>query len=99
MAQFDVYADGGTGGYLLDVQTDILRDLNTRLVVPLMLADRVPPALKRLNPQFEIDGRRTTMATQLMAAIPAPELRHRVGTLKSERYVVLGAIDFLLTAI
>ena len=99
MAQFDVFLNPAGHGYLLDVQADILRDLKTRLVVPLMLAADVPSGLKRLHPEFEIAGRRTIMATQFMAAIPADELQDFVGSLAAERYVIIGAIDFLLGGI
>ena len=99
MAQFDVFVNPIGRGYLLDVQADILRDLKTRLVVPLMLATDVPSGVKRLHPEFEIAGRRTIMATQLMAAIPADELQDFVSSLAPERYVIMGAIDFLLGGI
>jgi len=99
MAQFDVFLNSTGRGYLLDVQADILRDLRTRLVVPLMLATDGPPGLKRLHPEFEIAGRRTIMATQLMAAIPADELQDIIGSLASERYAIIGALDFLLGGI
>jgi toxin CcdB len=49
MAQFDVYAWPAGRGFLVDVQAEILRDLKTRLVVPLMPSSKVPPALKRLT--------------------------------------------------
>jgi toxin CcdB len=97
MAQFDVYESASGGGYLLDVQSDIMRDLGTRIVVPLMPARRVPPPLRRLHPQFTINGHPTVLATHLMAAVPSAELRRRVGNLGGERYSILGAIDFLLT--
>ncbi|HTP83027.1 MAG TPA: CcdB family protein [Alphaproteobacteria bacterium] len=99
MAQFDVFLSPTGRGYVLDVQADLLRDLKTRLVVPLMLVADAPPALKRLHPQFEIAGRRTMMATQFMAAIPADELQNFVASLASERYAIIGAIDFLLGGI
>jgi toxin CcdB len=42
MAQYDVFANPDGGGYLLDVQTDLLDALNVRVVVPLMPQDRAP---------------------------------------------------------
>ena len=81
---------------MLDVQADLLRDLKTRVVVPLLPAADVPPALSRLHPEFEIAGRRTLMATQFMAAIPAGELRAVVRSLARERYTIIRAVGFLL---
>ncbi|MDG4878834.1 CcdB family protein [Mesorhizobium sp. WSM4935] len=35
MARYDVFASGIEGGYLLDVQSDLLDHFKTRVVVPL----------------------------------------------------------------
>ena len=43
MARFDVYRNPEGSGYLLDVQADLLSDLNTRVVVPLIPAELAPP--------------------------------------------------------
>jgi toxin CcdB len=99
MAQFDVYASVAGREYLLDVQSPILDNLNTRIVVPLVSVDAAPVPAARLNPQFDIDGTQVRMLTQFMAAAPVTALRRRVGRLADERYAILGAIDFLLTGI
>ena len=36
MARYDVFAGAVEGSFLLDVQTDLLDHLNTRVVVPLL---------------------------------------------------------------
>jgi toxin CcdB len=36
MARYDVFASGIEGGYLLDVQSDLLDHFKTRVVVPLL---------------------------------------------------------------
>lgn len=56
MARFDIYPNPNENGYLLDVQTDLLSGLNTRLVVPLMPITNAPKPAKRLNPVMEING-------------------------------------------
>ena len=70
MAQFDVYrnpnpATRARAPFLLDVQAPLLEPLATRIVVPLCKLDAVggKPA-ERLNPQFEIEGRKLVMLTQ-----------------------------------
>lgn len=55
MARYDVYANPG-GGYVLDVQADLLDELKTRIVIPLIIKDMAPIPAKRLNPSFEIEG-------------------------------------------
>ena len=78
MAQFDVYKNPDGDGYLLVVQADLLNNLNTRMVVPL-LPDKVAPIPARtLNPCFMISGETQVMSTQFMAAVPTGILQGRV---------------------
>ena len=49
MARFDLYHNPD-GGYLLDVQTDLLNHLNTRMVVPLLPMQTAPKPAATLNP-------------------------------------------------
>ncbi|MGY0709320.1 CcdB family protein [Azospirillum argentinense] len=49
MARFDVHRRLDGPGFLLDLQANILRDLNTRFVVPLLPPGEAPLAAKRLN--------------------------------------------------
>jgi len=54
MARFDIVDNEGGGGYLLDVQSDLLGGLNTRVVVPLLPQSSAPSPAQRLNPVFSI---------------------------------------------
>lgn len=73
MAKFDVHARHGGPGYLLDCQADLLCDLNTRFVVPLLPAEEAPRPAGRLNPVFEVRGQRVIMVTQFASAVLARE--------------------------
>lgn len=95
MARFEVYNNEGGAGYLLDVQSDLLSGLNTRMVVPLLPKASAPLPAQRLNPVFEIEGQMVMMATQFMAAVPQAELRDRVGTLQEQQQSVTAALDML----
>ncbi len=95
MGRFDVYANRGAEGFLLDVQTDLIQKLNTRVVVPLMPLDRAPTPADRLNPLFEINGVKVLMLTQFMAAVPTTALTTFMTSLGRESDAVLSAIDFL----
>jgi toxin CcdB len=95
MARFDVYANKAVGGYLLDVQADLLSGLNTRMVVPLLPLKAAPKPAAQLNPAFEINGTAVSMVTQFMAAIPEAELKRHVASLDQHRETILAAIDFL----
>jgi toxin CcdB len=94
MARFDVYLTSSSG-YLLDVQTDLLAGLNTRVVVPLLPLDNAPKAAKRLNPIININNQAFLMATQFMAAIPEAELKQKVASLIDQQQEVSAALDML----
>lgn len=94
MARFDVCRNEN-GGYLLDVQSDLLGDLNTRMVVPLLPRPVAPQPAERLNPEFEIEQTRVVMVTQYMAAVPTSELGRRVSHIAECRDMVTSALDML----
>jgi len=95
MARFDVFKNEDAAGYLLDVQSDLLSDLNTRVVVPLLSQSFAPFPAQRLNPVFRIEGQELVMATQYMAAVPAGELRSGVGSLAEKQDEISTALDML----
>ena len=49
MARFDVYRGTGGADLLLDCQSDLLRDLNTRFVVPLQRPENAPQPARRVR--------------------------------------------------
>jgi toxin CcdB len=81
----------------LDVQSDILSGLNTRVVVPLMLRSDSPKPAGRLNPTFQINGEMIIMVTQYIAAVPESELKTRVSDLNSYHHEITEALDMLFT--
>src|SRR5690554_2593066 len=95
MARFDIFQNEGEAGYLLDVQSDLLSGLNTRVVVPLLPKSSAPSPSQRLNPVFSIDGQELVMATQYMAAVPEVELRSGVGALVEQQDEISAALDML----
>lgn len=96
MARYDVYPGSRGLGYLLDCQSELLGDLVTRVVVPLMSAKGFEP-VPRLNPAFAINGEELIMATQLIFAIPRDRLQRPIANLESEHFTIVGALDVLLT--
>jgi toxin CcdB len=94
-----VYRNADGFGLLLDVQADVLDDLATRTVVPLLPLDRSPPLVRHLNPTFTVAGEAYVMMTNYLAAIPASELRHEVGSLAHRHADIIAALDFLLTGV
>ena len=96
MARYDVYPGSRGLGYLLDCQSELLGDLVTRVVVPLMPAKGFEP-VPRLNPAFAINGEELIMATQLIFAIPRDRLQPPIANLESEHFTIVGALDVLVT--
>lgn len=96
MARFDVYRGIGGADLLLDCQSDLLRDLNTRFVVPLQLPENAPQPARRLNPVFEIDGRNYVMVTQFAAAVAYRECGRVMASLAGEHTNIMNALDLLI---
>ena len=96
MAKYDVFSNSYGDGFLLDVQSDLLSDLNTRIVVPLLPISNAPKPAARLNPIFEVNEESVVMVTQFMAAVPTSMLRNAVGKLDGEFERVTSAIDMLM---
>lgn len=96
MAQYDVHPIGG-GALVMDCQADTLSHLESRVVIPLMPRDQVPPPTDFLHPIVNVNGQMLILATQLMTAIPKSELGQPVASLAEARYAIVRATDLLLT--
>ena len=96
MAKFDVYRSRDGAVYLLDCQADLLSDLNTRFVVPLMPETDAPKPAARLNPVFEIEGKPCVMVTQFSATVPVSELKIRLVSLQEDALAIGNALDMLI---
>jgi toxin CcdB len=98
MARFDIHRRLDGPGYLLDLQANILRDLNTRFVAPLLPPNEAPRPAARLNPAFTIESQPHVMVTQFAGAVRVSELGHCVGSLLSEDTAIVAALDMLIGA-
>lgn len=96
MPQHDVYRTRD-GDWVLDCQADVLRDLNSRLVVPLVPMTEAPAVSSRLNPTFDVLEERRVMKTHFAATIPVRELIECIGSLAHERYAIQAAFDMLIS--
>ena len=100
MAQFDIHRNRRLGAedfpYLLDIQSDFLDRLGTRLVVPLMPLARYGTPIERLNPLFEIEGEAHVGVFTEMAGIPHPLLGEAVASAAERRHEIVAAVDFMI---
>ena len=79
MAQFDAHrnpvrADSEQIPLVLDVQSDFLDILPTRIVVPLMRAEQFRNRIHRLHPDFLVDDQRLIMVTTEAGVLPRSAL-------------------------
>lgn len=105
MPQFSVYKNKSPATkarvpYLLDIQSNLLSELETRVVVPLYAATAMKgKTLAVLTPTFEIEGKEYVAMTPQLAGISRKELGAEVAQLTAHRDNIIAALDFLVTGI
>ncbi|WP_416139910.1 CcdB family protein [Halomonas sp. HK25] len=105
MAQFQAYENRNLSSckrypYLLDIQSDLLDELRTTVVVPFSPATQAESMrMTHLNPIIEIDGERYILMTQELAGIERKRLGKVACDLSRYRDPVVAAVDFLITGI
>lgn len=102
MAQFDVYLNphlstNKTIPYFLNVQSDLLDTLNTRVIVPLVRIEEISQPIKYLHLAFKIKGETVVMSTAELAGLPMRALGDKVASLKSKRDEIIAALDLVFT--
>ncbi|HMN44106.1 MAG TPA: CcdB family protein [Povalibacter sp.] len=105
MAQFSVHKNKNPKTrsaypYLVDIQSDLLSGLSTRVVVPLIKhAALLKKPVRNLMPVVEVDGQPFLLLVPQLAGIATSELGPAVGTIAERRTEVVAALDFLITGI
>ncbi len=98
MARFDIYKhDSAAVSLVLDVQANLLSDLHTRVVVPLVLeAKAKKEPLPKLKPVIKVKGKNYIVMTTDIAAVRTKDLGAIVGNVEDAyRQVITTALDFL----
>ncbi|TBV08574.1 CcdB family protein [Phytopseudomonas dryadis] len=86
--------------FLLDVQSDLIAELGTRVVVPLYrVAAMKGKMLETLTPIFEIEDDQYVMMTPQLAGIAKKQLGPIVVDLSVQRDDIIAALDLLITGI
>ena len=104
MAQFDVHRNpnpetNGEVPYLVNLQSELLDPLATRVVAPLVKQSSMPKPARILNPVFEVHGERVVMSTAELAGVTVDAVGEVVGSLGGQRDEIIRAIDFLLSGV
>lgn len=105
MARFDLYTNPAeefreTAPYVLDVQSEYVGALPTRIVIPLRPVQRMAFSgnPSDLLPVFEIDGEEFFLDTPAMGAIPLYVLGKLIGSLAHRQDSILAALDRIFGA-
>ena len=105
MAQFSIHKNKNPKSkaaypLLANVQSDLLSDLQTRVVVPLakVTALRKKP-IKDLTPIVDVDGSKYLLLIPQLAGISTNELGPPVGSISGHRDEIVAALDFLITGV
>jgi toxin CcdB len=105
MPQFTLYRNRNSATrarfpLLLDVQSDLLDPLATRVVIPLVSAPAArSKSMDVLTPIVHFEAKPYLLLTPQLAGIDARELGSAVGDLASSRDVIIAALDLLITGI
>jgi toxin CcdB len=85
---------------LVDIQTNLLEELATRVVIPLTpQAASKSQKMNRLTPVVVVDGKQYIAVTPQLSAITKNELGPVIADLAADRADFISALDFLLTGI
>ena len=105
MAQFAVYKNKNAVTrarfpLLLDIQSDLLDPLATRVVVPLApMGPARARSMQTLTPSIRVEGKEYVMVTPQLAGIATSELGPVVADASSSRLAIISALDFLISGV
>lgn len=105
MAQFDVYLNPSKHQrsdipWIVDIQSDLLSGLPTRLVMPLALRKNMPASMPRaLCPQVQWGGDALVALPHLAAPFRVKDLGTPKGNLRSHASDLVGALDAVISGL
>lgn len=104
MQQFCVYRNRNAATrsaypLLLNVQSDLISETGTRVVVPLVPANRGMPSMPLLAPTLSIKGKPHVLATPLLAGVELEDLGALEDDLSDARAEIMAALDLLVSGI
>jgi toxin CcdB len=103
MAQFAVHKNmnaraRATYPLLLDIQSDLLSDLRTRVVVPLTRqAALLRKPVTHLTPLITVEGVSYLLLTPQLAGIAVVDVGELVADVSDQRETIIAALDFLVS--
>lgn len=105
MAQFDVYINPSAKTknefpYIVDIQQVLLKDITTRIVIPLGKAEKFKGEfMKNLTPEIHFNNEKLLLLVPQIASMPKKLLNEPIGSLSHFRDEILSSLDFAITGI
>lgn len=103
--QYDVYPNPSPRmrdvyPYVLDVQSDLLKALATRMVVPLAMTSLPASSLpRRLCPLLRVKGQSLMLVPFEAAPLDKRNLKSKVATLRERADDIVAAMDAVLSGV
>jgi toxin CcdB len=102
VAQFQAYDNPDKLGrksypFLLDIQSNLIGDSISTIVIPLAPAKGLQIPISRLNPLVKIDGVEYFVITQQISGFERKDLGKPKADLGSYRHEIVSAIDFVIS--
>ncbi|MEM8823077.1 MAG: CcdB family protein [Pseudomonadota bacterium] len=85
--------------YVLDIQSDFLSGISTRLVVPLLPPDLIPKGYPKLTPLVVVGDVMLHASVVQMTALPRAALGPVIANAESARDDVTRALDMVLAGV
>ena len=95
MPRFDIYTLADCDTYVMDVQSEFVDFLPTRLVIPLFKEQQISQKIPTLHIPIRVNDQTLYTITNMMAAVPARLLRNRIGNASHASHDITAAMDFL----
>jgi toxin CcdB len=102
MAQFDVYENGDQQSrhsepYVMDVQSNLLNGLATRMVIPLVSKETIGQPVDILNPVVRIANQNFYLSSPQLRSVHKDQLGNKIVTIVNQRDAVRASVAFLLS--
>lgn len=105
MAQFDVYPNPSKTSkahypFLVDVQSELLSELTTRIVIPLGKHSAFGgETMRGLTPEISFADQALLLLVPQISSVPEKHLNNPVGSLSHFRDQIIEALDLAITGI
>ena len=102
MAQFDVYTNPMVDQraripYWLDLQSDHISQLHTRVIIPLRAPKIMGPHIEGLQPLVKVGKQALYADVPSLASFPSRLLKNPVAHIEAERHELVAALDYLIS--